>query len=47
MINDSATYFQVHPLQMIVPGLCIAVSVLLMNLVGNAVRDLLDPRTRS
>jgi ABC-type dipeptide/oligopeptide/nickel transport system permease subunit len=45
MINDSRGYFQRYPLQMIAPGLCIVVTVLAINLAGDAIRDALDPRT--
>jgi ABC-type dipeptide/oligopeptide/nickel transport system permease subunit len=46
MINEARGYFQSHPWQMMAPGLCILVTVLTVNLVGDAVRDALDPRTR-
>jgi peptide/nickel transport system permease protein len=46
MINDARGYFQRYPLQMIAPGLCIVVSVLAINLSGDALRDLLDPRSQ-
>jgi ABC-type dipeptide/oligopeptide/nickel transport system permease subunit len=44
MINDARVYFQRYPWQMIAPGLCIVVTVLAVNLTGDALRDLLDPR---
>jgi ABC-type dipeptide/oligopeptide/nickel transport system permease subunit len=44
MINEARPYFQRYPWQMIAPGLCIAVTVLLVNLLGDALRDYLDPR---
>jgi peptide/nickel transport system permease protein len=31
---------------MIAPGLCIALTVLAVNLVGDGLRDVADPRTR-
>jgi peptide/nickel transport system permease protein len=31
---------------MIAPGLCIAATVLAVNLLGDALRDVADPRTR-
>jgi ABC-type dipeptide/oligopeptide/nickel transport system permease subunit len=46
MINEARGYFQSHPWQMIAPGLCILVTVLGVNLIGDALRDALDPRTR-
>jgi len=45
MINEARAYFQTHPWQMIAPGLCIASTVLAINLTGDALRDFLDPRT--
>lgn len=44
MINDARGFFQRHPWQMLAPGLCIALTVLAVNLTGDALRDLLDPR---
>src|SRR5579864_3581902 len=46
MINEAARYFQDYPWQMIAPGLCIAATVLAINLLGDALRDVADPRTR-
>jgi peptide/nickel transport system permease protein len=46
MISDARPFFQRYPWQMIAPGLCIAVTVLAVNLAGDALRDALDPRTR-
>ena len=45
MINDARAYFQRFPWQMIAPGMCIALTVLAVNLTGDALRDALDPRT--
>jgi peptide/nickel transport system permease protein len=47
MINESRAYFQTQPWQMVAPGLCIALTVLAINLTGDALRDLLDPRTHA
>ena len=46
MINEAARYFEEYPWQMIAPGLCIAATVLAVNLLGDALRDVADPRTR-
>jgi ABC-type dipeptide/oligopeptide/nickel transport system permease subunit len=46
MINEAARYFQDYPWQMIAPGLCIAATVLAINLLGDGLRDVADPRTR-
>ncbi len=45
MINEAARYFQDYPWQMIAPGLCIAATVLAINLLGDGLRDVADPRT--
>lgn len=45
MINEARGYFQRFPWQMIAPGLCIALTVLSVNLTGDALRDALDPRS--
>jgi peptide/nickel transport system permease protein len=47
MINEARGYFQSHPWQMIAPGLCIAITVLTINLLGDELRDRLDPRIAS
>jgi peptide/nickel transport system permease protein len=39
MINESRTFFQRAPLLMLAPGLTIALTVLCINLLGNALRD--------
>ena len=41
-----STYYQVDPQYMIVPGLAIFVTVLAFNLLGDGLRDALDPRSR-
>lgn len=46
MINEARTYFQVYPFQMIAPGLCIALTLLAVNLSGDALRDWIDPHTQ-
>lgn len=43
MLNDSRITFVQQPLVMIVPGLCIFWTVFSANLLGDALRDLLDP----
>jgi peptide/nickel transport system permease protein len=47
MINEARAYFQTQPWQMVAPGLCIALTVLAINVTGDALRDWLDPRTHS
>lgn len=46
MINEGKRYFEDYPWQMIAPGLCIATTVLAINLLGDGLRDVADPRTR-
>jgi len=46
MINEAARYFEEYPWQMIAPGLCIAATVLAINLLGDGLRDVADPRTK-
>jgi peptide/nickel transport system permease protein len=47
MLNDGRTYFLSHPQVVLVPGLAISLAVLGFNLLGDGVRDALDPRLRS
>ncbi|MDQ0686408.1 peptide/nickel transport system permease protein [Streptomyces achromogenes] len=46
MLKEAVTYYQVDPQFMIVPGLAIFVTVLAFNLLGDGLRDALDPRSR-
>lgn len=46
MVNDARRYFEEYPWQMVAPGLCIAITVLAINLLGDGLRDVADPRTR-
>jgi len=46
MLNYGRPYIQTAPLLMVFPGLAIALAVLSANLLGDALRDLLDPRYR-
>jgi len=46
MLNYGRPYIQVAPLLMVFPGLAIALTVLSANLLGDALRDFLDPRYR-
>lgn len=45
MIDEARPYFQLAPLQMVIPGVCIGITVLAVNLAGDALRDVFDPRT--
>ena len=44
MLNDAREYYQSAPWTMIFPGLAIFFSVLGFNLLGDGLRDVLDPR---
>ncbi len=46
MLNSARTYFMTSPYLAMFPGLAITVSVIAINLVGDALRDHLDPRLR-
>ena len=46
MLNDAQTYIYAAPLLAVFPGLAITVSVLGLNLLGDGLRDVLDPRVR-
>ncbi|MER5401479.1 ABC transporter permease [Streptomyces sp. NPDC002599] len=46
MLREAVTYYEVDPQFMIVPGLAIFVTVLAFNLLGDGLRDALDPRSR-
>lgn len=46
MLGDAQTYLFGHPIQAVWPGLAIAGTVLGFNLVGDGLRDLLDPKLR-
>ncbi|HEY8602472.1 MAG TPA: ABC transporter permease, partial [Thermomicrobiales bacterium] len=42
MLNDARPYFGELPLLAIVPGICITAVALASNLLGDALRDLVD-----
>ncbi|MFI6449173.1 ABC transporter permease [Kitasatospora sp. NPDC050543] len=44
MLSDAITFYQVDPQYMIVPGLAIFITVLAFNLLGDGLRDALDPK---
>jgi len=46
MANESSTYFETAPWLVFFPGGCIALLALSFNLVGDALRDILDPTLR-
>lgn len=44
MLEDSVKFFTVVPTYMFIPGTALLITVLLFNLLGDSVRDALDPR---
>jgi peptide/nickel transport system permease protein len=44
MLSQATSYYQIDPEFMIVPGLAIFVTVLAFNILGDGLRDALDPR---
>ena len=46
MISESRRYFLLSPHLMLYPGLAIAVTVLGFNLLGDGIRDVVDPKNR-
>lgn len=46
MISSSRLYLGIAPLTVFAPGICLAVTVLAVNLLGDGLRDLFDPRSR-
>lgn len=46
MLADAQTFFYSNPMVAILPGMAIVLTVLGLNLIGDGLRDLLDPRLR-
>ena len=46
MINDGQAYYTSAPWLVLFPGLCIMITVLAFNLVGDGLRDAFDPKQR-
>jgi peptide/nickel transport system permease protein len=46
MLTNSQTYLSEHALLALWPGLAIAIAVLGFSLLGDGLRDVLDPRLR-
>jgi len=47
MVTDGRIYMQAAPWIMIFPGLTIFIAVMGYNLLGDGLRDILDPRVRA
>jgi peptide/nickel transport system permease protein len=46
MVSDGRTFLMDHPLLSLAPGLAIMLVVFAFNLVGDGLRDAIDPRLR-
>ncbi|MFC7612124.1 hypothetical protein [Teichococcus aestuarii] len=46
MINDARPFFRSAPMLVLLPGAAILLTVLAFNLLGDALRDRLDPTLR-
>ena len=46
MVSDARLQSQSHPWPMVVPGVAISITVIAVNLLGDGLRDLTDPRRR-
>jgi peptide/nickel transport system permease protein/dipeptide transport system permease protein len=46
MLSDARAYIESSPWLVTLPGLCILVVVLAFNLLGDALRDILDPKLK-
>lgn len=46
LANDGIRVFQMYPSQLIVPAICISITMLSFNLLGDGLRDALDPKLR-
>lgn len=47
MLADARPYLATEPRLMLLPGLMLMLTVLALNLIGDAIRDLLDPRMKN
>jgi len=46
MLNQAIDFYRIDPMFMLVPGLAIFLTVMAFNLLGDGLRDALDPRSR-
>jgi len=46
LASDGSRVFQMYPTQLIIPAICISLTMLSFNLVGDGLRDALDPKLR-
>jgi peptide/nickel transport system permease protein len=45
MISDGSTYFQIAPWMLFIPGICLILTVMAFNLVGDWLSDMLNSTT--
>ena len=46
MLNEGREFIRTYPHLIITPGIAIVLSALSMNLIGDGIRDALDPRAK-
>lgn len=46
MIGTARSYLSLNPMYLVWPSVCLALTVLAINIIGDSLRDLLDPRLR-
>jgi oligopeptide transport system permease protein len=47
LVNEGATIFQVFPNQLFVPAIALSITMLAFNILGDGLRDALDPKLRT
>ena len=47
MISEGRNYMRQYPTLALYPGLCVMITVLSFNLLGDGLRDALDPRLKN
>lgn len=46
MLKEGQAYMEVHPSMVLIPGIFISVAVIGLNVFGEGLRDILDPRLK-
>ena len=46
MLSDGKRFLRTYPNLVLFPGLAIVITVLSLNLIGDGIRDAIDPRLR-
>jgi peptide/nickel transport system permease protein len=47
MLSDARKFMELAPWMAVFPGLALVIAVLALNLLGDGLRDFLDPRSRN